>query len=313
MHVGLTGGTGFIGRHLSRRLRDDGHAISILARGESEVPEWMVDDETISVFSGSVAEPTAVERALAGADAVGHLAGINHERGKQTYRAIHERGTANVLRAAEERGVERVVLMSYLRARPSTGSGYHASKWRAERLCRAAGVPTAILKPAGVFGPGDQLLTNLVRWVRTVPILPLPAGAPPVRPVAVEDVVRIALAGLAGRIDDRTVSVLGPETLTLAELTERVATSLARRVYMVPTPPTLLGIGGQLQERILERPIVTRASATMLAEGMVDAAPAEVCEPLPKALTPNVVPSKQYIREHIDATARLGIDDLAVP
>ena len=85
-----------------------------------------------------VAALTSREGALAGSDAVVHCAGINREIGRQTYqRAVHVELTQGTRRGSSSGArVRRIVMISFLRARPDCGSAYHESKWDAEQLVR---------------------------------------------------------------------------------------------------------------------------------------------------------------------------------
>ena len=104
MRVAITGGTGFVGRHLAERY----------------APEDVV---VVSRRTGvEIDDVDALTKAFAGVDTVAHCAGINREIGDQTFERVHVRGTAAVLEAARRAGVQRVVLLSFLRARPGTGS-----------------------------------------------------------------------------------------------------------------------------------------------------------------------------------------------
>ena len=313
MHIALTGGTGFIGQRLVGQLRTAGHTLTLLSRDIHRAPPVLVTDPGISIVPGRVDERDAVERTLRTADAVGHLAGINAERGRQTYAAVHERGTRLVMETAEEFGIDSVVLTSYLRARPGTTSAYLTSKWRAESQCRRSPVPTTVLKLAGVFGPGDQFLTNLGRWLQTIPILPRPAGAPRIRPVAVTDVVAIVVDALTQpELADSTVAVMGPETLSLDTFAHRVGDAIGRAVHTTPVPQHLVRASGWIQERMLTDPIITQASARMLAEGMESAAPTAGLIPLPTHLRPTQPASLAYINDHLGDPTRLGLNDIAI-
>ena len=314
MHVLITGGTGFVGRHLVDRLRQDGHQVRILARGCDQFPSRFEADDHVDRVHGSVTDRSVLESSADEIDAVAHLAGINFERGTQTFRAVHDRGTANVVAASQMHDVDRLVLTSYLRARPWDHAGYLASKWVAEEHVRHADVPWTILKPAGVFGPGDQLLTHLATWFRTVPVLPIPRDAPPLRPVAIEDLIDVLHAAITReRLSRKTVAVMGAESVSLSELAHRVRRHLGRNGWTIPIPlPVLVG-GAIAQELTLEQPIVTRASLRMLAEGMMEPAPSGICDPLPRDLGPQRAPSPEYIREALAAPERLGLADIRTP
>ncbi|WP_217180598.1 SDR family oxidoreductase [Streptomyces sp. AC495_CC817] len=122
MRIAITGGSGFVGRNLARRLDD---AVVISRRTGVDITD--VD---------------ALAAAFRGCDAVAHCAGINRELGDQTFDRVHVEGTRAVVEAARRAGVTRIVMVSFLRARPDCGSGYHESKWAAEEIVRGSGSPT---------------------------------------------------------------------------------------------------------------------------------------------------------------------------
>src|SRR5262245_14663267 len=142
MKIAITGSSGFVGGHLLRRLAGEGH-------------------ETVAISRRSgfdVSRTPSLADALSGCDAVAHCAGINREIGAQTYRAVHVDGTRAVIDAARKAGVPKIVLMSFLRARPHCGSPYHESKWEAEELVRASGLDYTIVKAGMTYGLGDHML-----------------------------------------------------------------------------------------------------------------------------------------------------------
>lgn len=308
MHVGITGGSGFIGQHLCSQLAKTEHQVSILSRGVTPVQSERVD----SVVQGSVTDPSAVASLVAGCDAIVHLAGINYERGTQSYQAVHVDGTQTVIDASLDAAINQFIGMSYLRARPSCGSGYLESKWACEELIRAAPLSGTVLKPPAVFGPGDQLLTHLARWIRTLPILPaVGLGGRDLRPLAVEDLVTSITDCLESPESwPETVALLGPESVRLRTLGRRIGQSLGRRTLSIPTPPVALSIGSHLQTKLLNPPIITPAGVRMINEGMTSPAPAELTASPPSDWTPQHAPTVDYIDTALNNPSRYGIGDL---
>src|SRR5215813_3211360 len=136
MKIAITGSSGFVGGHLSRLLASEGHELVLVSRRNG------ID----------VADAAGLTRAFDGCGAVIHCAGINREIGNQTYSRVHVQGTRAVVDSAKRAGVSKVVLMSFLRARPNCGSAYHESKWAAEEIVRGSGLDYTIVKAGMTYG-----------------------------------------------------------------------------------------------------------------------------------------------------------------
>src|SRR5262249_50814594 len=158
----VTGGTGFVGSHLAEALVTAGHDIVLLARGVDTRAraDQIRRLDRVEFRAVDVADPSSIASALAGCDAVAHCSAINRELGAQTYDAVHCEGTRNVVAGAETAGVNRFVLVSFLRARPKCGSAYHESKWAAEEIVRTSSLEWTVVKPGMMFGLGDHMLDH---------------------------------------------------------------------------------------------------------------------------------------------------------
>lgn len=292
MRVAITGGTGFVGRHLAKRLDPNGTVIVSRRTGVS------IDDVD------------ALAAAFEGCDAIAHCAGINREIGNQTFARVHIDGTRAVIEAARRAGVTRIVMLSFLRARPGTGSGYHESKWQAEELLRHSGLQHTILKSGMIYGPGDHMIDHVTRAVRTLPVFATVGFRErKVRPVPIADAVDVLVAALEGRIAENTVAVMGAEELELGAAVRRIAQAAGRHPLYVPAPVWSIRAVAQLTEWLMVTPLVAKAQARMLAEGVNEAAP-----PTPE-LPDGIRPSRPFDEASIRAAmpdGRFGIDDLRV-
>ncbi|MGK9148072.1 NAD(P)H-binding protein [Plantibacter flavus] len=285
MRVAITGGTGFVGRHLDERLRAAGHETVVISRRTG----IEIDDVA------------ALTEAFAGCDAIAHCAGINREIGEQTFQRVHVDGTRAVADAARRAGVRRLTMVSFLRARPDCGSGYHETKWAAEELVRASGVPHNILKFGMIYGPGDHMVDHVTKAVRTLPVFGTVGYTERlVRPVPVADAVDVLVAALEGRVEEPTVAVMGAETLTLGAAVRRIARVADRRPLYVPLPVWSIRVLAQLTEWSMRTPLVAKAQARMLAEGVSEAAPH--APELPEDLRP----SRPFTEDRIRAALPEG-------
>ena len=110
-------------------------------------------------------------------------------------------------------------------------------------------------------------------------------GQPPLRPIAVRDVVEILCASLLrDRLTNQTVAVTGPGELTMRQVVERVARVIGRRAWVLPLPVVFHRILARVVEATMDVPLVSRAQVRMLAEGLCE--PAEAADPLPVDLRP---------------------------
>jgi uncharacterized protein YbjT (DUF2867 family) len=249
--------------------------------------------------------------AFDGCEAVVHCAGINREIGSQTYRAVHVEYTRRVVEAARAAGVRRIVMLSFLRARPGCSSGYHETKWAAEELVRGSGLGWTVLKAGVIYGRGDHMLDHLSHAFHTFPAFGLVGlRSKPVRPVAVEDVARILAAAAVGdpRLSRRTFAVLGPDELDLSDAVRRVADAVGRRPWFIPLPIIVQRAIAAAAEWLMVVPLVSQAQVRILAEGIVEPLPA--ADDLPGDLLPRTRFDEASIRAGLPEPGSFGLADL---
>ncbi len=275
MRIAITGGTGFVGKHLARALSAAGHEVVRVARGVDRRDPSTPGLASGQFVRGDVASGQGLAEAFKGCEAVAHCAGINRERGEQTYERVHIEGTRRVVDACRGAGVKRLLLLSFLRARPGCGSSYHESKWAAEEIVRASGLDFLVVKAGVMYGHGDHMHDHLGHAVRHLPVFALVGlKGKAIRPTAIEDVARLLAAFLVdGRMGRTTVAVVGPEEIALAEAVRRVARVLGRHPLLVPLPLVFHYALAFCLERIMRIPLVSIAQVRILSEGIVDPLP----------------------------------------
>jgi nucleoside-diphosphate-sugar epimerase len=308
--VAVTGGTGFVGGHLAARLCQQGHQVVLLARGVDQRP-WarqVLQLPHVTLMPVGIGDADGLARAFAGCQAVAHCAGINRQLGRQTYQAVHVQGTANVVRAAEQAGVRRLALLSFLRARPDCGWAYHESKWAAEELVRAANLEWTVLKPGMMFGRGDHMLDHLSHALHTFPVF---AGVGPrrVRPLAVDDTVDVLCAALlAGRLPHKTVALTGPTELGFDQAARLVAEVVGKHPWFVPVPIGFHYALAWLAERLMTVPLISVAQVRILAEQVVQ--PTLAPDRLPADLVPSTPFDPHSIRAGLPDPGRFELAEL---
>jgi hypothetical protein len=131
----------------------------------------------------------------------------------------------------------------------------------------------------------------------------------PVRPLAVEDSIRVLAASLTeGRLSKQTVAILGPEQLKLGDAVRRVAHVIGKRPLYFPAPIAFHLLLAVILERIMKVPLVSLAQVRILSEGIVEALPP--CASLPEDLLPGTPFSEEQIRRGLPEAAHFGMKDL---
>lgn len=286
MKVAITGGTGFVGRHLAEALLEDDHQVVLLARGINKFGSHLIDSEHVEFIKLGLNSAPELVAAFEGCEAVAHCAGINREWKDQTFESVHIEGTRNVLAACRQTGVRKVLLTSFLRARPRCGSAYHESKWKAEELVRGSGLDYTVFKIGVIHGEGDQFVAHLRKVLTMMPIFgQVGLREKTARPVAVRDVAELMLCSLTDeRLSKVTVPVVGPEELSMNEVVGRVADQIKGRPLVIPLPVAVHRVAAWMMEQTMKTPLLTLAQVTMLSEGLSEAAPP--FQPLPSDLEP---------------------------
>lgn len=310
MRVAITGGTGFVGRHLARALVARGHEVVLIARGKDFRDESIYTLGGARFFSSDLSNSRELRQAFSGCEAVAHCAGINREIGTQTYQRVHLEGTKNVVEGARAVGVRKIMLLSFLRARPNCRSAYHESKWAAEEIVRGSGLHFTIFKAGVIYGRGDHMLDHLSHALFTFPVFALVGmKEKPVRPLAVEDLVTAMVASFQDtRLANRTLSITGPEEITLREAAHRVGQVIHRNPLYLPTPIAIQKVVAWVAERTMRIPLLSLAQLRILSEGMAE--PLPPCDALPADLTPATRFTAEQIRKGLPEPGPFGFRDL---
>jgi dihydroflavonol-4-reductase len=241
VRVLVTGATGFTGKHLARRLVQCGDEVRALVRA----PERHQDlkDDGIGLIEGDLRDATALERAVSGVEVIYHAAAVYRQAGigTETYRAVNATAVRDLVTRAAAAGVRRVVHCSTVGVHGDVenppanedaplrpGDIYQVTKLEGERLARETGtqlgVEVTIVRPTGIYGPGDRRLLKLFRGVARRRFVTLGKGAIYYHLTYIDDLVEgFRLCATHPRAAGRTYILAGGEVTTLNELVGLVA------------------------------------------------------------------------------------------
>jgi uncharacterized protein YbjT (DUF2867 family) len=265
----VIGGTGFVGSHLVRRMRGNGLSVRVVARNPDKA--HALADQGVEVVPGDISDKASLEKAAAGSERIIHLVGIIQEAPGVTFKNVHVEGTRNLVEAARKAGVRQFFYQSAVGARPGAKSEYHKTKWQAEELVRASGIPYTILRPSLIYGPGDQFTLRLAEIIRQSPVLPvIGSGKSKVQPIAIDDVVSCIVKAIASdAFLNESYEIGGPEQLTYEEVTRAIAGAMGIRRPAIHVPMLFMRPMARVLETVLPKPPLTTDQLIMLQEDNV--------------------------------------------
>jgi len=268
MKILVTGGTGFSGKALVRRLLDQGHQVVALDYKEGlktrELREWGAE-----VVFGSVTDAEVVRRSMRGVEVVHHLAAAFREMNvpDSHYWNVNVQGTRNVLEAALAEGVRKLVYCSTCGVhgnidRPPGGEDapiqpadyYQRTKYEAEPVVREfhqRGLPSVILRPAAIYGPGDpERFLMIYRRVARGTFPMFGDGKTLYHPLYIDNLVDAFVLAMAdGAGDGEAYLIADEEYLGIEELVRRVGKSLGVEVKVPHYPVWPVVAAGHVVEK----------------------------------------------------------------
>jgi nucleoside-diphosphate-sugar epimerase len=255
--VALTGASGYTGGRLLQALRDRGDEVAVLVRPKSL--SSTLAERASTIVEGDLSDGAAVDRLVAGRDAVLHVAAVYRTAGHPDdyYREVNVRGTERLLEAAARHGVRRFVHTSTVGVhghveRPpadetaplAPGDIYQETKAEAETLAlryhRTRGVPVAVVRPGAIYGPGETRLLKLFRSIARGRYAVVGSGRTFYHPVFIDDLVAGFLLALdRPEAPGEAFLICGPSYVSQDDLAALVAKHTGGRVlpFHVPARP----------------------------------------------------------------------------
>ncbi|MEK6964573.1 MAG: NAD-dependent epimerase/dehydratase family protein [Nanoarchaeota archaeon] len=248
--LALTGASGFLGRHLARMLSSDFRirAISTHPMHFSSVSE---------VRAGDIRDPTFLQLALKGCNAVVHCAAITNTIDPDLME-VNVNYTHRLVMAAKKARLKNFVYISTENVTYNCKDPYTRSKVEAEKIVLKYFPGALIVRPSLIFGREDKrYLAIFVKAIRKLPIVPVfPESVCTLQPIHVEDVAKLVLQGLKLK-KQGVYSLVGCEPCSFAKIGQVLERYLGKRRLFLPIPALmvklsafLLGLGSKNMRRL---------------------------------------------------------------
>ena len=266
----ITGATGYIGRHLVARLVAQGERPRCLVRDTKRAAAILPADK-VELERGDTVDSASLQEAVRGIDTIVHAAFItadHKESAGNHYEVTNVRGTANLIQAAKDAGVNRIIEISGLGTKEDKPGSYMQGRFLAEKMLKESGLDWTIIQPSVLFGKDAPFIKGLADLIRTAPVVPLIGGGKTLfQPIYVEDIVTVIIKVLEdpARTSGKTYTIGGPAYYSFSQVIDVLLATMHKSRIKAPAPTALVGIGAAMMEAVLPRPPLTKAAMTLFS------------------------------------------------
>lgn len=264
--VTIYGGSGFVGRLITRRMAKEGWRVRVAVRRPNEamfVKPYGAVGQVEPVLC-NIRDDASVRAVMQGADAVVNCVGILNETGKNGFDAVQHEGAERIARIAAQEGITRMVHLSAIGADSEGSSDYARSKGLGEAGVLAHMPGAMILRPSVIFGQGDGFFNRFAFMSLIGLVLPVVGAGTKFQPVHVDDVAQAAVKGVLGEAQG-VFELGGPDVATLREWMAEMLGVIHRRRLVINLPFWMAGImaffldmGQKITGGLVTNAVVTR-------------------------------------------------------
>lgn len=262
----VTGATGFVGRHLVKRLMADNRDVRcLLPESRKDSLPW---EQSPEIISGNLLDEETAFKAVSGAHTIIHLENAQWWGRTRDLERVEVVGTRNLVTAARAARVGRIITVSQLGSSLSSAYVLLRVKGIVEDTIRTSGLAYTIIRSGVVFGEDDAFINHVAMMLKTTPFVYLMPGRGEVvlHPIYISDLVEAIVRSLE-LVDtiDTTLDIGGPEYITVEDLIYTVMRVSGIGRVVIPTPPYLLRSLTGIYSRIFPRSLMTPQWLDILA------------------------------------------------
>lgn len=263
----VTGATGFTGFALTKRLVQEGWEVVALVRSSPRVQP--LKDLGVRCVETDITSRASVRTAMEPADCVFHIAAMfrTEDSDRDNFRRVNVDAVDNIASAALEAGVSRLVHCSTVGVqgqidhppadeeyRTQPNDHYQETKWQGEQVARAYmkdGLPVAVIRPAGIYGPGDMRFLKLFRTINRGVFVMIGNGKTLYHFTYIDDLVEgFMLAATSPAALGQVFTIAGPRYTSIREMADTVARVLHKKPSRLHVPLWPVELCAQVCEKV---------------------------------------------------------------
>lgn len=231
----VLGATGYIGGRLVPRLRNKGYEVRCLVRnpGKAKDKKW----EGVEIYQGDVLDAESLEKSMEGVDLVYYLVHLMRDSGDDLI-AMETEAAQNVVNAAENNGVQRIIYLGGLGRDAPSPSKHLQSRHKTGDVLRTGNVPVTELAAGVIIGSGSASFEVMHHLVNKVPVMITPKWVRlQTQPIGISDILNYLLEAAENPDTVGEIFDVGcPEVITYREMMLSVARELGLKRYLIPVP-----------------------------------------------------------------------------
>lgn len=258
----VTGGTGFLGRNLLKKLFNEKTRVRCLVRGRKKID----NDAKVEIIEGDILDRESLYKASQDVDTVIHLAAIIKSGDNNDFIRINVEGTRNLVDACLKNNVQRIIHISSLDAGLKDINIYGKTKGIAEDIIKSSNIDYVILRPALIYGKGSKDICLLAELIKRYPIIPVfGSGEGLLQPVHVADVCDVILKLINNRnIKNKIYYVAGEEKISLNGLIDKIAGLFLKSVIKIHIPLWVLWLPLRVYNLFKKKSLINYKSLSIL-------------------------------------------------
>ena len=285
----IFGASGFIGRHLIRRLTKKNYRIIAVTRSpylhgylKPLGNIGQIDLEKVNIFDEKKIRPI-----IESSNIVINLVGILFENKNQKFESIHTQFPYLLAKLCKEYNIEKLIHISALGANVNSSSAYMRSKAKGEKFILDNTENSIILRPSIIFGPEDNFFNQFASLTQFLPFLPLIGGGKnKFQPIYVVDVVKSIISVLENKKSNNKIYELcGPEIFTFRELMVILLKQIKKKRLLLSVPYKIAKYNAKFFQ-LFSKPLLTEDQVLMLEKDNIETGKYETVKSL------NIKPSK---------------------
>ena len=257
----IFGASGQIGRHLIRKLTKNNYKVTAVTRNlhqKGYVLKTQANAGYIDIVELNIFNENKLKDLISRADICINLIGILYEKNKgNTFKNIHTIFPSLISKICKEYNVQQFIQLSALGIDKAVDSNYAKSKLEGEKNIKNNFINATILRPSVVYSVDDNFTTNFMTLLNRLFIFPLYYnGGTKFMPIHCSDLTEIIYQVISKNIISKTIECVGPETISLKDILERLLKLIEKKRLLIPIPLFLAKLSA-LFFQLLPSPLLT--------------------------------------------------------